>query len=229
MKLSPGKKAALLVIIILIIDQAVKLWIKTHLALGDSIQVIGDKFQLHFTENPGMAFGMVFGGQTGKLVLSIFRIIAAIGIIWYMRHLIKSQVKLGLILCFSLILAGAVGNILDSAVYGLIFDKGMVFNPEIGRWVEYAGVAEFGSPGYAGFLKGCVVDMLYFPLIDGQYPSWIPFWGGKSFMFFRPVFNIADSSITVGVLLILIFQRRYFKNDKLHEHKEEHQDTVSEQ
>jgi signal peptidase II len=229
MKLSTGKKAALLVILILVIDQAVKIWIKTHLALGESIHVFGDKFQLHFTENPGMAFGMVFGGQTGKLVLSVFRIIAAVGIIWYMRHLIHAKVKLGLILCFSLILAGAVGNILDSAFYGLIFDRGMVFNPELGRWVEYAGVAEFGSPGYAGFLKGCVVDMLYFPLVDGQYPSWIPIWGGQPFMFFRPVFNIADSSITIGVFLILIFQRRYFKSDKSHEHKVEPEGTVSEQ
>lgn len=231
MKLSPGIKASLLVIIILVIDQAVKIWIKTSLALGDSIPVINDKFFLHFTENPGMAFGMVFGGEKGKLVLSIFRIIAAIGIIWYMRHLIKAKVKLGLILCFALILAGAVGNIIDSAFYGLIFDKGMIYNAALNDWVPYAGIAEFGQPGYAGFLKGCVVDMLYFPLIEGQYPSWVPIWGGKSFEFFRPVFNIADSSITVGVVLILIFQKRFFKVERSTdtEQKEALESTVREQ
>jgi len=214
MKLSPTKKAILLVIIVLFIDQTLKLWIKTHMALGDSFHVFGSKFLIHFTENPGMAFGMQFGGETGKLILSIFRIVAVIGICWYLAHLIKTKVKTGLILCFALILAGALGNILDSAFYGLIFDKGMTFNPTLNDWVPYAGVAEVGQPGYAGFLKGCVVDMLYFPLVSGHYPGWIPIWGGQEFMFFRPVFNIADSSITVGVFLILIFQKRFFKSEK---------------
>lgn len=222
MKLSPTKKAILLVIIVLLIDQTIKIWIKTHMALGESFQVFGSKFLIHFTENPGMAFGMQFGGESGKLILSIFRIIAVIGICWYLRHLIKTKVKTGLILCFALILAGALGNILDSAFYGLIFNKGMTFNPMINDWERYYGIAEFGRPGYAGFLKGCVVDMLYFPLLEGHYPSWLPIWGGKDFMFFRPVFNIADSSITVGVFLILIFQKRFFKSDKLtSEHYEE--------
>lgn len=215
MKLSPAKKAALLVIIVLFVDQAIKIWIKTHMALGESFQILGSKFLIHFTENPGMAFGMQFGGETGKLVLSIFRIIAVIGICWYLAHLIKTKVKTGLILCFALILAGAIGNILDSAFYGLIFDKGMTFNAEINDWERYYGVAQFGQPGYAGFLKGCVVDMLYFPLIEGHYPGWLPIWGGKEFMFFRPVFNIADSSITVGVFLILIFQKRFSRMKKI--------------
>jgi signal peptidase II len=214
MKLSPTKKAILLVIIVLFIDQAIKIWIKTHMALGESFQVFGSKFLIHFTENPGMAFGMQFGGENGKLILSIFRIVAVIGITWYLYHLIKTKVKTGLILCFALILAGAVGNILDSAFYGLIFDRGMIYNPAINDWERYYGVAQFSHNGYAGFLKGCVVDMLYFPLIEGHYPGWIPFWGGKEFMFFRPVFNIADSSITIGVFLILIFQKRFFHSDK---------------
>jgi signal peptidase II len=175
-----------------------------------------------------MAFGMQFGGETGKLILSIFRIIAVIGICWYLAHLIKTRVKTGLILCFALILAGAVGNILDSAFYGLIFDKGMTFNPEINDWERYYGVAEFGRPGYAGFLKGCVVDMLYFPIINGQYPGWFPFVGGKEFLFFRPVFNIADSSITVGVFMILLFQKRFFKTDKADSESEEEFATTSE-
>lgn len=221
MKVSPTKKAILLVIIVLLIDQASKIWIKTHMALGESFQVFGSKFLIHFTENPGMAFGMQFGGETGKLILSIFRIIAVIGICWYLAHLIKTRVKTGLILCFALILAGAVGNILDSAFYGLVFDKGMTFNPEINDWERYYGVAEFGRPGYAGFLKGCVVDMLYFPIINGHYPEWVPFVGGREFLFFRPVFNIADSSITVGVFLILIFQKRFFKTDKTDSETEE--------
>lgn len=222
MKLSPGKKAILLVILVLAIDQTIKIWIKTHMALGDSFQVMGSKFLIHFTENPGMAFGMQFGGETGKLILSLFRLIAIFGIGWYLVHLVKTRVKLGLILCFSLILAGAIGNILDSAFYGLMFNKGMTFNPTINDWMPYAGVAEIGSHGYAGFLKGCVVDMLYFPLMNGHYPSWLPIWGGKEFAFFRPVFNIADSSITIGVCLILIFQRKFFKSDKsVTENKEE--------
>lgn len=214
MKLSISKKAILLVFIVLFVDQLVKILIKTHMAMGDSFRVLGDKFLIHFTENPGMAFGMQFGGEAGKLTLSIFRIIAVIGICWYLVHLIKTKVNGGLVLCFALILAGAIGNILDSAFYGLIFNKGMTFNPAINDWVPYYGVAEFGKPGYAGFLSGCVVDMLYFPLIQGHYPSWLPIWGGQEFLFFRPVFNIADSSITVGVFLILIFQKRFFKEEK---------------
>jgi signal peptidase II len=215
MKLSLTKKAVLLVLLVLVIDQTVKIWIKTHMALGDNFQVFGNKFIIHFTENPGMAFGMQFGGESGKLVLSIFRIMAVFGICWYLWHLIKTNAKTGLILCFSLILAGAVGNIIDSAAYGLIFNKGMTFNSALNDWLPYPGIAEFSTHGYAHFLKGCVVDMLYFPIIQGHYPSWIPIWGGRDFMFFRPVFNIADSSITIGVFLILIFQKRYFKNEKL--------------
>lgn len=226
MKLSPGKKAILLVIIILFIDQAIKIWIKTHMALGESFQVIGSKFLIHFTENPGMAFGMQFGGENGKLILSIFRILAVIGISWYMVHLVKAKVKTGLILSFALILAGAMGNILDSAFYGLIFDKGMTYNPLINDWERYYGVAQLGGH-YAGFLKGCVVDMLYFPLFEGHYPGWVPILGGKEFMFFRPVFNIADSSITIGVFLILIFQRRFFKSEKYSSEQNEDKTVTS--
>jgi signal peptidase II len=211
MKLSIGKKAIIVVFLVLLIDQVVKIWIKTHMALGQEIRVF-DWFIIHFTENPGMAFGMEFGGLTGKFLLSSFRILAIGAIIWYIFHLIKEKAHNGLVLCLSLILAGAIGNILDSVFYGLIFNQGLVYDPNLHYWMTYPGVAEFGTPGYSSFLKGCVVDMLYFPLINTHFPQWFPIWGGEHFVFFRPVFNIADSSITVGVILILLFQKRFFKH-----------------
>ena len=214
MKLSLGQKAALIIFLVLLIDQSVKFWIKLHMFPGESIHVLGDKFIIHFTENPGMAFGMRFGGSLGKLVLSSFRILAVGGIGYYLVHLVKTKAHVGLIISIALILAGAVGNILDSAFYGLLFNKGSVYSPELNDWISYTGIAQIGSPGYAGFLKGSVVDMLYFPIIDGHYPSWIPFVGSDQFVFFRPVFNIADSSITIGVFIILLFQKRFFKHEK---------------
>jgi len=214
MKLSLGHKAAILVFLVLLIDQSVKFWIKTHMMLGQEHSILGDWFIIHFTENPGMAFGMKFGGSFGKMVLSIFRIIAVFGIGWYLVRLVKTKASTGLILSFALILAGAVGNILDCAFYGLIFNKGLVYDPAMNDWISYFGQAGIGSPGYAGFLKGSVVDMLYFPIIQGHYPSWVPFVGTDQFIFFRPVFNIADSAITVGVFVILIFQKRFFGREK---------------
>jgi signal peptidase II len=210
MKLTTGKKAILLVLLVLFIDQAFKIWIKTHMTLGQDIKIFS-WFIIHYTENPGMAFGMEFGGISGKMVLSTFRIFAIGAIVWYIVHLIRSKAHVGLIMCVSLILAGAVGNILDSVFYGLIFDKGLVYNEQLNYWMPYSGLAQFGVPGYAGVLKGCVVDMLYFPLVDTHFPDWLPIWGGEPFVFFRPVFNIADSSITVGVILILMFQKGFFQ------------------
>lgn len=214
MKLSLGQKAVLVIFLVLLIDQSVKFWIKLHMFPGESIHVLGDKFIIHFTENPGMAFGMRFGGSFGKLILSSFRIIAVFGIGYYLYHLVKTNAHRGLIFSIALILAGAVGNILDSAFYGLLFNKGSIYNPELNDWISYTGVAQLGSPGYAGFLRGSVVDMLYFPIIDGHYPSWVPLVGSEPFVFFRPVFNIADSSITIGVCVILLFQKRFFKHAK---------------
>lgn len=182
--------------------------------MGQEYKIIGNWFIIHFTENPGMAFGMEFGGLSGKLVLSIFRIIAVGGLCWYLIHLVKEKAHIGFILSIALIFAGATGNIIDSAFYGLIFDKGMIYDQNLGYWVSYSGIAEIGSPGYAGFLKGTVVDMLHFPIIKGHYPSWFPFVGSEQFVFFRPVFNIADSSITIGVFIILLFQKRFFKAEK---------------
>jgi signal peptidase II len=171
------------------------------MTMGQEYQILSDYFIIHFTENEGMAFGLSFGGPFGKLALSLFRIVAIIGIGWYLRDLIKKKVNFGLIVSISLIFAGAAGNILDSVFYGLIFSES-----------SYHTVATFmpDGGGYGTLLHGKVVDMLYFPILQGYYPSWFPIWGGQDFVFFRPVFNIADSSITIGVLLLILFQRKFF-------------------
>ena len=170
--------------------------------LGQEINVFGNWFILHFTENDGMAFGINFPGNSGKIILSLFRIAAIIGIAIFLRHLIINKANPGFIFSVALILAGAIGNIIDSAFYGLIFDH---------SWGHVAKMfPEEG--GYAPFLYGKVVDMLYFPIIHGDWPQWFPVWGGREFIFFRPVFNIADSSITTGVFIILFFQKRFFNS-----------------
>ncbi len=195
------KKSFLIIFLILLVDQVSKFYIKTHMMLGDEYPVLGNWFIIHFVENNGMAFGMQLAGKFGKAFLSIFRIVAVVGIGWYMVNLSKKGAPKGLIYCVGLVLAGALGNIIDSAFYGMIFDH------------SYGQIAGFlpESGGYSSFLHGKVVDMLYFPLIEGRYPEWIPYVGGNPFIFFRPVFNIADSSITIGIIVILFFQKRFFK------------------
>lgn len=209
------KKSLLIIFLILFIDQVLKIWIKTHMSLGDEIHVAGNWFIIHFTENEGMAFGMRFGGNFGKLILSLFRIVAVGAIGYYILKLIKENADKFLIICMSFIFAGAVGNILDSAFYGLMFNE------------SYFNVAKMFPPGggYAAFLHGKVVDMLYFPILEGRFPSWFPIWGSDDFVFFRPVFNIADSSITIGVLMLILFQRRFFKKETDLEHETTSEDS----
>jgi signal peptidase II len=197
--MSKGKLAALTIFLVLFIDQVIKIWIKTHMVLGQEFKIT-NWFIIHFTENNGMAFGMELGGSMGKLILSIFRLVAIVAICWYLVTLVKSKASIGLIICVSLILAGAFGNIIDSAFYGMMFNE------------SYYQVATIFAPDhYSGFLHGKVVDMFYFPLIEGHFPQWMPIWGGDEFVFFRPIFNLADSSITVGVSAILLFQKKFFK------------------
>ncbi|WDZ98635.1 lipoprotein signal peptidase [Mucilaginibacter sp. SJ] len=174
---------------IILADQIIKTWVRAHMQLQDEIRFLGSRGMLHYTENNGMAFGMEWGGDAGKLALTLFRIVAVCGIIYTLIYLIKHKYHRGLIMNVALILAGATGNIIDSTFYGIMYK-------------------------YAPLFHGRVVDMFYFPLLRGTYPSWFPFWAGESFEFFRPVFNLADASICVGVIMILLYQKRYFKHEK---------------
>lgn len=200
--MSLGKKSVLFIFLILFIDQALKIWVKTHMMIGDEIHIFGERGMIHFIENNGMAFGMEMGGKPGKLILSVFRIIAIIGIGWFLSNLIRKKTNTALVLAVSAILAGAIGNIIDSAFYGMIFSE---------SYNQVATMFPHGG-GYSSFLHGRVVDMFYFPIINTRWPSWSPVNAGESFIFFRPVFNIADSAITCGVISIILFQKKMFKD-----------------
>ena len=193
------------VLVVLFLDQFLKIYIKTHFSYGEEHNVIGNWFKLHFIENEGMAFGMKFGEHWGKLFLTLFRLFAvAWGFYFIQNTLIKEKYSNGLIFCASLILAGALGNSLDSVFYGKIFTESSF---HVAKWTAW-------GQGYTDMFHGRVVDMLYFPVLKGTYPTWFPFWGGEDFEFFRPVFNLADAAVSGGVISIFVFQGKMLSKGK---------------
>jgi signal peptidase II len=196
------KKAIITILVVLGLDQWLKIWVKLNFYYGESHTVIPGWFDLQFVENPGMAFGWMIPGDAGKLTLSIFRLIVVGGIGYYLYKLIKQKAHWGYVICVSMIVAGALGNIIDSAAYGLMFDRGSLYDAELNDYTMYFGKAQMTGDGYAKPLMGNVVDMFHFT-------KRIP-WGDSSRELFPPIFNIADASITVGIILILLFQGKFF-------------------
>lgn len=205
--MSSTLKSILIILGILIVDQVIKIIVKTNMSLYEQNPVFGNWFIIHFVENRGMAFGMNLPGNYGKIILSLFRLVAIVAIGFYLRHLIRLNAHPGLLITLSMIMAGAIGNMIDSAFYGMIFSESTPY--------QVASMFPEGG-GYDSFMHGQVVDMFYFPLINGVYPDWVPRVGGQSFVFFRPVFNIADSSISIAVVILLIYQKRFFKHLESH-------------
>ncbi len=215
------RNSILTIFIILFLDQALKLWIKSSYELND---LIGQWWivKIHFIENPGMAFGWSFGNLWGKVALSLFRIVAVVFLGFYIKRLIKTNAHKIYIFCISMIFAGAFGNIIDSAFYGLMFDSGTVWNSDINNWIDYNGISNMNFEGYGGFLQGCVVDMIH---LDFNWPNWMPFGLGGNEVF-PPVFNIADFSISTGVVLIILFYKRIVRDEdfQFYNQKKEVQD-----
>ncbi|NOT51306.1 MAG: lipoprotein signal peptidase [Chitinophagaceae bacterium] len=208
------KYVILIIAAIIFVDQALKIWIKTSYQIGDTNVSGLPWFRLHFIENSGMAWGWKFGNETGKMILTLFRLAAVIFGTWYLGRLVKKKYNRGFIICAALIYAGALGNLIDSMFYGMIFDRGYHFDPAVGEYVDqhYAGIAQmFTGDSYSSFLHGSVVDMLYFPLFKIN-----------DFEFFSAIFNISDASISVGVITLLLFQKKFFKKHS----KEEPQPTI---
>jgi signal peptidase II len=204
------RSAIIIIAIVIIIDQALKIWIKTTYPLGPVMNMFGLPWaKLYFIENEGMAWGWTLGGEWGKMLLTLFRLAAVIFGTWYLGRIVKQKYSRGFIICAALIYAGALGNLIDSLFYGLIFEES-----------TYSHVAKIFPPeSYGTFLHGKVVDMLYFPFIENaHFPSWVPFLGGKEFTFFSPIFNIADASISVGVIVLLLFQKRLLKKHHAEDH-----------
>lgn len=209
-----GRNVTLLILAIVLADHALKVYIKTNYYINEHHNVMGDWFRLHFVENEGMAYGWKFGGDWGKMILTLFRLGAVIFGVYYIRQIIRKKYNRGFIICAALVFAGALGNLIDSMFYGLIFSESVPGSMAVAQL--------FPEHGYAGFLHGKVVDMLYFPIIrDAHFPQWVPIWGGEDFEFFRPIFNIADASISAGIISIIVFQKRFFKH-----HDEKQNNTV---
>lgn len=209
--------AILIIAAIILADQALKIWIKTSFPVGHVTNVLGlPWFQLYFIENPGMAWGMELGGEWGKMALTLFRLAAVIFGTWYLVRIVRKRYTRGFIVCASMIYAGALGNLIDSLFYGMVFSSSDRYT---------VGTAFPPGGGYAGFLHGHVVDMLYFPIVQSRFPEWVPVVGGNDFEFFSPIFNIADASISIGVITLLLFQKRFVR--RYDEYREQPETTVS--
>lgn len=215
-----AKHVTLIILLVVIADQALKFYIKTSYYMNENHNVLGNWFRLYFVENEGMAYGWKFGGGAGKMILTLFRLGAVIFGVWYLSSIIKKKYHKGFIICASLIFAGALGNLIDSLFYGLIFEES--------AQGSYIVAKAFPAHGYAGFLHGKVVDMLYFPIISNVYfPTWFPIWGGEEFEFFRPIFNLADAAISSGVITILVFQKKFFSHpDETVNHQTQETDAL---
>ena len=199
-----GKKVIAFILLILFIDQAIKFYIKLNFFIGEEHALIGAWARLHFVENEGMAWGLKFGGGFGKIILTLFRLAAVIWGSFLIKGFIEKKYHNGFIICAALIYAGAVGNLIDSMFYGILFDQSVPFTAQVAVLFPKSG-------GYAPFLHGKVVDMFYFPMIrDAHFPAWFPIWGGEEFEFFRPVFNFADAAISTGVISLFVFQGKFF-------------------
>jgi signal peptidase II len=199
------RSAFLIIALVIIADQALKFWIKTSFTYGHVMDLAGQKWaQLYFIENPGMAWGMELGGDWGKMILTLFRLAAVTFGTWYLIKIVRERYSTGFIVCASLIYAGALGNLIDSMFYGMIFSES--------SYMQVAKAFPDGG-GYGGFLHGKVVDMLYFPIVKSSFPDWLPLIGGHEFEFFSPIFNIADASISIGVITLLVFQKRFLHKE----------------
>lgn len=208
------KKIFLIIFSILLIDQFLKIYIKTHFELGSGFCIF-PFFCIFLVENPGMAYGFNLApGYLGKILLSISRLFLILFILFFIYKHVKKKSSNYLIIPIILILSGAIGNFLDSALYGLLFNTGTIYNKEYRKWIPYSGISKISfSNGYASLMEGCVVDIFYFPIINTNFPNWVPFFGGKNFQFFKPIFNVSDIVIFIGIILFLLFKRR-IKNIK---------------
>ncbi len=212
MKAGKLSTSIIIILLILIVDQVVKIYIKTNYPVGEVTRILGmNGARIHFIENSGMAWGWKFGNEGGKVALTLFRLAAVIFGSWLIVKFAREKYSRGFMVCVALIYAGALGNLIDSMFYGMLFDKGLHFDQAVGDYVGYSGVASLGGKGYSSFLHGSVVDMLYFPMVKTTYPSWLPWIGGEPFEFFSPIFNIADMAISTGVITLLVFQKRFYR------------------